>query len=80
MLEKLLLFEDVFEVQMSAVGRIQFLVISKGLKNHQQRTAALNNMFVKLKEQDAFPCLRGWRNEVSSGTVYVLEMPLVSIQ
>ena len=80
MLDKLLLFKDVFEGQMSAVGKIQFLVISKGLKNHQQRTAALNNMFVKLKEQDAFPCLRGWRNEVSSGTVYVLEMPLVSIQ
>jgi len=70
-LEKLLLFKDVFEVQMSAAGKIQFLVISEGLKNHQQRTAALNNMFVKLKEQDAFPCLRGWRNEVSSGTVYV---------
>jgi len=38
---------------MSAVGKI---VIFKGLKNHQQRTAALNNIyiFVKLKEQDAF--------------------------
>ena len=55
-LDKLLLFKDVFEGQMSAVGKIQFLVISKGLKNHQQRTAALNNIyiFVKLKEQDAF--------------------------
>ena len=78
-LDKLLLFKDVFEGQMSAVGKIQFLVISKGLKNHQQRTAALNNMFVKLKEQDAFPCLRGWRNEMSSGTVYILSFTQYSV-
>ena len=79
MLEKLLPFKEVFEVQLSAVGKIEFLVISDKLKNHEQRTAAANNMFVKLKEQDAFPCLRGWRNEVCSGQ-HVASFPGLHIQ
>ena len=74
MLEKLLSFQDVFEPQLSAVGEIQSLSISDGLRSPQQRTVALNNVFVKLKEQDAFPCLRGWRSEVSDSlSTFVLD-------
>lgn len=73
MLEKLLSFRDVFEPQLSAVGEIQSLSISDGLRSPQQRTVALNNVFVKLKEQDAFPCLRGWRSEVSDSARWVVE-------
>ena len=65
MLEKLLSFQDVFEPQLSADGEIQSLSISDRSRSPQQRTVALNNVFAKLKEQDAFPCLRGWRSEVS---------------
>ena len=72
--EKLLSFRDVFEPQLSAVGEIQSLSISDGLRSPQQRTVALNNVFVKLKEQDAFPCLRGWRSEVSDSlSTFVLD-------
>lgn len=78
MLEKLLSFQDVFESQLSAIGEIQSLSISDGLKSPQQRTVALNNVFVKLKEQDAFPCLRGWRSEVSGILPYLCRMGLLS--
>ena len=62
-LESLICYPHVFEV-VQREGDIERVQIAGDLKDVQERTAALNTVFAELRDKGAFPCLKGWRNEV----------------
>ena len=62
-LERLICYPHVFEV-VRREGDIERVQIAGDLKDVQERTAALNTVFAELRDKGAFPCLKGWRNEV----------------
>lgn len=68
-LEKLIHYPHVFEIirRENSEGDVERVQIAGGLKNVQERTTALNEVFAELRDKGAFPCLKGWRNEVCVG-------------
>lgn len=54
-------FEVVKKEDSEEVERVQ---LSGDLKTVQERTVALNRVFAELRDNGAFLCLKGWRNEV----------------
>lgn len=78
-LQQLIRFNDVFETQSDCSGgqAVQALRISNRLKTVEERTLAVNKVFEQLREEDVFPCLRGWRNEVRY-KVYLLVYSCIS--
>ena len=60
----LLQFIEVFEPVGGVDGEIKQARLSEKLKSVEERTAALQALFLHLRHQRAFPCLKGWRDEV----------------
>ncbi|XP_061470401.1 uncharacterized protein LOC133379328 isoform X2 [Rhineura floridana] len=50
------------------------------LVSYEQRTAAVQGVLKKLKEQQAFPCLKEWREELYSVMPYFWDTPLFSME
>lgn len=62
-LPHLLLYRDVF-VADETDGVITGVRLAHHLSNVEQRTTAVNGVFMDLQLKGHFPCLKGWRNEV----------------
>ncbi|XP_007427870.1 nudix hydrolase 20, chloroplastic-like isoform X2 [Python bivittatus] len=56
------------------------LELNKQLTSHGQRTAAVQRVLKELKAQQAFPCLKGWRNEMYNVMPYFCDTPFFSME
>jgi len=64
-LQDIITFKEVFVAE-NDVSEIRNIKISENLKTVEDRTLAINGVFKKLQLfPDRYPCLKGWRNEVS---------------
>ena len=78
-LQNLLAFPDVFSLKQLNDGlsnrlsrplsfaplpATQFLTFHSSLQSYEQRSNAINRVLQNLRDNPAFPTLRGWRNEV----------------
>ena len=52
-------------------GAVVELEVAAELRTVEERTAAVNSVFQRLRELEAFPCLSGWRDEVRTGHTVV---------
>uniref|UniRef100_A0ACB8EMA7 Uncharacterized protein n=1 Tax=Sphaerodactylus townsendi TaxID=933632 RepID=A0ACB8EMA7_9SAUR len=56
------------------------LELNKQLVSFEERTAAVQGVFKQLREQQAFPCLKEWREELYSVMPYFCDAPLFSME
>ena len=58
-------YSHVFQGVYGGGGGLESVRIIEGLRTVEERTAALNGVFGDLRDKGTYPCLRGWRNEVT---------------
>ena len=58
-------YPHVFQGVYGGGGGLESVRIVEGLRTVEERTAALNGVFGDLRDKGTYPCLRGWRNEVT---------------
>nr|XP_056705869.1 uncharacterized protein LOC130477814 [Euleptes europaea] len=56
------------------------LELNKQLVSFEERTAAVQGVLKQLREQEAFPCLKEWREELYSVMPYFCDTPLFSME
>ncbi|XP_053156694.1 uncharacterized protein LOC128346924 isoform X2 [Hemicordylus capensis] len=54
--------------------------LNKQLSSHEQRTTAVQGVLEELREQQAFPCLKEWRDELYSVMPRFCDTPLFSME
>ncbi|XP_054859968.1 uncharacterized protein LOC129346640 isoform X2 [Eublepharis macularius] len=54
--------------------------LNKQLASFEERTAAVQGVLKELKEQQAFPCLKEWREELYNVMPYFCDAPLFSME
>ena len=64
-LTHLLLYPDVFKAE-EINGTVVSVKLSTSLTSVKERTEAVNGVLKDLKLNGVFPCLKGWRDEVSA--------------
>ena len=73
-LKKLEEFSNVFISVKNSLGCCTGLRISEQLNCPGEVTVALDKIFLKLRHDNVFPCLKGWRDEVSTYKRYAFYM------
>ena len=63
-LKRLSQFSDVFVVEENSQGQPTALCISDTVHSPNEITEAVDRVIQQLRGDAAFPCLKGWRNEV----------------
>ena len=67
----LLQYPSVFTAEYMEDGSVGRVKMADSLSNVEKRTAALNRVFVELRDKGSYPWLKGWRNEVCR-TVWIV--------
>lgn len=67
-LPHLLFYTDVFKTEL-VDGNIASVNLSSQLSDVKERTDAVNGVLRDLKAKTVFPCLKGWRDEVSFSVI-----------
>ncbi|XP_068120416.1 uncharacterized protein [Hyperolius riggenbachi] len=68
---------DVFALRGEASGRLE---LNDGLRSPQERTRAVQEVMEDLRNQNAFPCLREWRNEQYDVKAAFSDPPLLTME
>ncbi len=64
-LNELQSYQQVFPfIYNDSTGDVEYVTITEQFKTAKERSMAVNDFMVKLKEKNLFPVLDGWRNEV----------------
>ncbi|XP_062975617.1 uncharacterized protein LOC134394269 [Elgaria multicarinata webbii] len=57
-----------------------YVTLNKQLASYEQRTAAVEGVFKELRAQQAFPCLKEWRDELYNVMPCFFDTPLFSME
>ena len=65
-------FSDTFFAERGSASSISALKIVDDLKSVEEKTVAINQILLALRDNNTFTCLKGWRNEVCWLIFYAL--------